>query len=59
MHFEANITGKGTTTLWIPDRFGEPVITGTNVVSSELTKVDGGYSSVVKVNGNYSIDVGF
>lgn len=59
MHLEATATQEGVTTLWIPDRFGEPVISGSNVLSSKLTKVAGGYSAEVKVNKNYSIYVSF
>lgn len=59
MHLEANAAAEGITTLWIPDRFGIPVITGTNVVSTQLNSVSGGYLADVKVNGNYTIEVGF
>jgi endoglycosylceramidase len=59
MELQAKSTVQGVTIVWIPDRFGVPVITGTNVVSSKLNKVDGGYLAAVGVNGNYTIEVGF
>lgn len=59
MLLEAKSTTQGITTLWIPDRFGEPVITGDHVVEVSLAKVDGGYKAAVTVQGNYSIRVGF
>jgi len=59
MELQANTTKEGTAVLWIPNRFSTPIITGTNIVSSELKTVDGGYLASVKVNGNYKIVVGF
>lgn len=59
MQLQANASKEGITTLWIPGRFGEPVISGTNVLSSKLTTVSGGYLAEVNVKGNYTINVGF
>lgn len=59
MHLEGKTTASGQTTLWISDRFGVPVISGTNSSLEELKTVDGGYIATVKVDGNYKIDVGF
>ena len=59
MHLEANSNSEGITTLWIPDRFGEPNIDGNNVVSFQLSKIEGGYIAKVKVKGNYNINVHF
>ncbi len=59
MELQAKSSTQGVTILWIPDRFGEPQISGTNVVSTTLNKVEGGYQAAVKVNGNYNIRVSF
>jgi endoglycosylceramidase len=59
MHLEAKSESTGTTTLWIPSRFGEPKITGNNIISVEVKKVDGGYIADVKIKNSYSIDVGY
>jgi hypothetical protein len=59
MHLEASLSGTGETQLWIPDRFGEPKISGSNVQSFELKKVDGGYVATLSVKGNYLAVVGF
>ena len=59
MELQAKSSTQGVTILWIPDRFGEPQISGTNVVSTTLNKVEGGYQAAVKVNGNYNIRIGF
>jgi endoglycosylceramidase len=59
LELQANATTQGVTTLWIPDRFGKPKISGTNVVSNTLNKVEGAYQAAVKVNGNYLINVDF
>ncbi len=59
MELQAKTTQEGTTTLWIPDRFGEPKTTGTNIISSTFIKIDGGYKADIKVNGNYKIEVNF
>ncbi len=59
MLLQANSTQKGTTTLWIPDRFGEPIINGDNVLSADLEKVEGGYNAKVQVTGQYKIQVSF
>jgi len=59
MQLKANSTKAGNTILWIPDRFGTPIITGTNVKNYTLNKVSGGYLAEVSVEGNYEILVGF
>jgi len=59
MHLEANTTAEGITELWIPSRFGTPVITGTNATLQNNKAVDGGYIATVKVSGNYTVDVNF
>jgi endoglycosylceramidase len=59
MELQAKSSTQGVTILWIPDRFGEPQISGTNVISTTLNKVEGGYQAAVKVNGNYNIRVSF
>lgn len=58
-HFEAKTSSKGETTLWIPDRFGTPIISGTNNKLSQIIKVDGGYVTYIQVVDNYEINVGF
>lgn len=59
MQLNATASVEGTTTLWIPNRFGTPVITGTNVKSSDIKAIDGGYNVAVKVAGEYVINVTF
>jgi hypothetical protein len=50
---------EGITTLWIPNGFGVPEISGINIISSEIKPVSGGYLSNVKVKDNYTIEVNF
>ncbi len=59
MRLEAISDASGITTLWIPDRFGMPNITGVNVQSFNLFKKSGGYIATVNVEGNYIIQVTF
>jgi endoglycosylceramidase len=59
LHLEAKTSTEGITVLWIPDRFGEPRISGNNVRASKVTKVEGGYHAEINVSGNYSVDIGF
>lgn len=59
MHLKASSSKKGTTVLWIPDRFGQPIIDGVNVKSYKLNKVSGGYLAEVNVESNYEIKVRF
>ncbi len=59
MHLEAIASSQGVTKLWIPNFFGEPVISGTNAELKNLETVEGGYYASVSVNGSYSIDVTF
>jgi endoglycosylceramidase len=59
MELSAKANQEGTTTLWIPDRFGEPNITGNNVKSSDIQKVEGGFNVAIEVVGEYVINVTF
>jgi len=59
MTLKADNKGKGITILWIPDRFGTPMINGKNVKSNQLNKVNGGYIAEVSVENNYEINVDF
>ncbi len=59
MHLEAKGIERGITVLWIPDRFGEPKISGDNILSSKITKVEGGYNTEVSVQNSYSISITF
>lgn len=59
MHLEAITNQDGITTLWIPDRFGYPKISGENINPIEIKKMDGGYIIDVKVKNNYAINVGY
>lgn len=59
MHLEATTSSEGTTELWIPSRFGTPVVSGSNATLEKTTTVSGGYIASVKVNGSYTIDVSF
>jgi hypothetical protein len=59
MHLEASGSGEGVTELWVPARFGTPVVTGSNASLKELVTVDGGYKVSVNVSGAYTIDVSF
>ncbi len=59
MHLEANTSTDGITELWIPNYFGKPKITGTNITASSVKEVDGGYIAWAMVKGTYTIDVSF
>ncbi|OWY25031.1 hypothetical protein C7N43_35415 [Sphingobacteriales bacterium UPWRP_1] len=60
MHLEANANTAGETEIWIPARFGAPVITGTNTLQITTGAVNGGYIAKIQVQpGNYSIYVDF
>ncbi len=59
MVLTATTTKEGTTELWIPNRFGNPIITGTNATLKELRTVSGGYIAEVSVSGSYTVNVGF
>lgn len=59
MQLQAEVTDEAVAELWIPNRFGEPVISGTNATLKELKTVSGGYIAEVTVSGNYTILVGF
>ncbi len=50
---------EGETILWVPDRFGVPIISGNNVTLKQLTEVDGGYKIAVAVIGKYEVSVSF
>lgn len=56
-HLAAKTETVGITTLWINDRFGEPVINGTNATVNHIEKVPGGYLADLIVNNHYTIDV--
>lgn len=58
MYLSAKASGKGLTELWIPDYFGEPLISGSNAELQRLEQVSGGYRAFVEVNGDYTITVG-
>lgn len=59
MYLATESVGNGSTTLWIPDRFGEPKINGDNVLSSKITKTEGGYNVEVAVKDSYGISVSY
>lgn len=59
MELEGSTGSAGITTLWIPDRFGEPLIGGESAVLNRLEKTDGGYRADVEVAQDYRITVSF
>ncbi|MCB9033808.1 MAG: cellulase family glycosylhydrolase [Chitinophagales bacterium] len=59
LYFKATTNSIGTTTLWIPERFGMPVISGTNATLNNLKTVDGGYIASVDVNSTYEINISY
>ena len=59
MELQAKSIQEGITSLWVPDRFGEPIITGDNIFSATVSKTQGGYLVDVEVKGNYTIFVRF
>lgn len=59
MQLEAKTSEEGTTTLWVPDRFGVPKIIGENIISYDMINVDGGYRITISVKDNYIIFVEF
>jgi endoglycosylceramidase len=59
LHLEATTTTRGITELWIPNYFGTPIITGTNIAVKDIEKIDGGYLAFVSTVGSYTIDVNF
>ncbi|MFN8238709.1 MAG: cellulase family glycosylhydrolase [Chitinophagales bacterium] len=59
LHLEAKATDNGTTTFWINNKFGTPVINGTNAVVEQLETVNGGYIATVKTNGLYAVDISY
>ena len=59
MELQAKSIQEGITSLWVPDRFGEPIITGDNIFSAIVSKTQGGYLVDVEVKGNYTIFVRF
>lgn len=59
MTLQANAVNEGITTLWIPDRFGYPIITGNNIQNPVIKSVPGGFHVSVQVMGNYKIEVSF
>lgn len=59
MHLTANCNTEGVTKLWIPDGYGEPLISGDNISTSISLKVNGGYILSVPVSGSYNINISF
>ncbi len=59
MRLKAESNQSGTTILWIPNRFGTPIISGKNIKRYHLTEVDGGYLADIDVEKNYEIAVDF
>ncbi|PSJ72086.1 hypothetical protein C7N43_36005 [Sphingobacteriales bacterium UPWRP_1] len=60
LHLEADASTTGDTEIWIPDRFGTPLITGTNILQVTTNVVNGGYLAKVQVQpGTYTIDVAY
>lgn len=59
MSLSASASGSGQTVLWVPDRFGEPMVSGSNVEVSVLQSVEGGYRVQVNVKDNYMVVVSF
>lgn len=59
MQLEANTTQNGTTTLWIPDRFGEPKITGSNLSIIDVKKINGGFVANISAKNKYNIVVNY
>ncbi len=56
---KAESNKSGTTILWIPNRFGTPIISGKNIKRYHLNEVDGGYLAQIDVENNYEINVDF
>ncbi len=56
---KANEETEGKTLLWVPDRFGMPVISGTNATLEQISKVEGGYHVTVNVSDLYELEVSF
>ncbi len=59
LQLEAKTTYEGISQFWVPNRFGEPKISGNNIVSSKVISSDGGYFVDVKINGNYTVNIDF
>lgn len=59
MALKAETKGRGVTILWIPDRFGSPIINGKNIKKSSINKVSGGYIAEILVENSYNINVSF
>jgi endoglycosylceramidase len=59
MTLTAVTTTAGLAKLWIPDRLGTPVIAGQNIGDVSITPVEGGFTALVNVSGNYAITVNF
>lgn len=59
LYLKASSSFDGITSLWIPNRFGEPIISGTNIGAIELEVVDGGYKASVEVSGIYEVVIGY
>lgn len=59
MLLTAEAQDTGETVLWIPNRFGMPAITGSNLGAVRFETVEGGYYVTVQVSGNYEIEVAY
>lgn len=58
MILEAQNSNIGTTTLWLNDRYGTPIINGENIKLDKLETVEGGYIAHVSVeNMDYKINI--
>jgi hypothetical protein len=59
MELQAKASEPGTTILWIPGKFGRPVISGVNILSSTQIDAHTGYLITVNVKENYTIKINF
>jgi hypothetical protein len=57
MTFNGRASGKGISEFWIPDFFGTPTISGTNISIKEIKTVEGGFRAFVEVEGEYQVNV--
>lgn len=56
MTFKGRASGIGISEFWIPDFFGTPTITGTNISVKEIKTVEGGFRVYVEVEGEYQVN---
>lgn len=59
MNFEARAPKAGITELWIPDFFGEPVISGENIRVLEINPVAGGFKVLIEGKNLYKVSVSY